>query len=115
MHRCRAFQGQVNELLMSLGVSKRALIADLAMSSNGTNGSHAGGNSCATASTAPELRIRREIRREASGALRRSACRRDLFLICTPAGHCPFAHQPQRGQKWWGAEAARRSCDDIAC
>jgi len=57
-------QAHVNELLVSLGVPKRALVSEPPASSNGSR----------AAAPAPELRLRREIRREASGALRRLAC-----------------------------------------
>ena len=76
-------QAQVNELLASLGVPKRALIGDPATSSNGTHGSRASGDGRAIASAAPQLRLRREIRREASGALRRSAHNYDHSLATT--------------------------------
>jgi len=82
-HSGGVVQAHVNELLVSLGVPKRGLISEPAASSNGSNGSHA-------AAPAPELRLRREIRREASGALRRFACKhgqstrsREHLLLCS--------------------------------
>ena len=66
-----SLQASVNELLVSLGVPKRALVADVASSSNDNGSTAAGRQGRAGGVAAPELRIRREIRREASGALRR--------------------------------------------
>lgn len=63
-------QERMNELLSSLGVPRRALLG--APASSSSSSSHQGGGSGASpASDGPsELRIRREIRQEAAGALR---------------------------------------------